>query len=182
MTILIDMDDVLVNTTEAWVAHLNALFGTHVEYEKLSSFDVSLPFAPHTREEVYATQAHEEFWRRSEPLPGAVEAVTKLKEKGHRLYVVSNSQYVALQVKMEELLFRYFPCFTWKDVILTACKQMIRGDVLIDDAPHNLTGGEYEKLLFTAPHNRTLDAAAAGLIRVNDWSETLSWLEEHGEG
>ena len=30
MTILIDMDDVLVNTTEAWVAHLNALFGTHV--------------------------------------------------------------------------------------------------------------------------------------------------------
>ncbi len=176
MTVLIDMDDVLVNTTEVWVQHLNALFGTSVHYEDLTSFDVSLPFRPHTREEVYATQAHAEFWRRATPMPGAVAAVEAIKKAGHRVFVVTNSQYVCLQVKMEELLFRYFPMLTWSDVILTACKQMIKGDVLIDDAPHNLAGGDYEKLLFTAPHNRAFNAASAGFTRVNTWPEALQKL------
>jgi hypothetical protein len=43
---------------------------------------------------------------------------------------------------------------------------MIRGDVLIDDGIHNLEGGDYKKILFTAAHNRNYDAEANGMIRV----------------
>lgn len=46
---------------------------------------------------------------------------------------------------------------------------MIRGDILIDDAPHNLVGGDYVKILMTANHNRSYDASANGMIRVIDW-------------
>lgn len=55
---------------------------------------------------------------------------------------------------MDNVLFRYFPMFTWDDVIITAHKQLINGDVLVDDGVHNLVGGSYEKLLMDAPHNR----------------------------
>ena len=53
--------------------------------------------------------------------------------------------------------------------VLTADKRLVRGDVLIDDGVQNLVGGDYEKLLYTQPHNRAFDAAAAGMTRVNDW-------------
>lgn len=48
---------------------------------------------------------------------------------------------------------------------------MIRGNVLIDDGPHNLIGGEYRKILYDAPHNQGLDAEGNGMIRVRNWDE-----------
>ena len=48
---------------------------------------------------------------------------------------------------------------------------MVRGDVLIDDAPHNLVGGEYAKILFDRPHNRSFDHVANDALRVNTWEE-----------
>ena len=48
---------------------------------------------------------------------------------------------------------------------------MIRGDVLIDDGLHNLIGGDYRKILFDSPHNRSFDAEGNGMIRVHNWDE-----------
>ena len=62
-------------------------------------------------------------------------------------------------------------------MIITSRKQLIRGDVLIDDGIHNLEGGDYAKILVTAPHNIDYDAEANGMIRVKDWDEILSAVE-----
>ncbi|MBO5639771.1 MAG: hypothetical protein J5916_07690 [Oscillospiraceae bacterium] len=56
-------------------------------------------------------------------------------------------------------------------MIITSRKQLIRGDVLIDDGIHNLEGGAYIKILMTAPHNRNYDAEANGMIRAHHWAE-----------
>ena len=83
--------------------------------------------------------------------------------------------------KMNDLLFRYFPFLTWNQVIITANKQMIRGDVLIDDGIHNLEGGDYVKILMTAPHNKSYDAEANGMIRVSNWAEIEKILSHLAE-
>ena len=62
-------------------------------------------------------------------------------------------------------------------MIITGRKQMIRGDVLIDDGIHNLEGGEYRKILFTAPYNRDYNAEANGMIRVNTWEEAVRVID-----
>ena len=43
--------------------------------------------------------------------------------------------------------------------------------ILIDDGIHNLLGGEYKKILMSAPYNKTFDAEANGMIRVRNWAE-----------
>ena len=45
------------------------------------------------------------------------------------------------------------------------------------DGVHNLEGGDYAKILVTAPHNIDYDAEANGMIRVKDWDEILSAVE-----
>ena len=60
---------------------------------------------------------------------------------------------------------------------MTRRKQLIRGDVLIDDGIHNLEGGAYKKILFTAPHNRHYDAEAHGMTRVNNWEEAVRIID-----
>jgi 5'(3')-deoxyribonucleotidase len=106
-------------------------------------------------------------------------------DEGHEVYIVTATEIEHVEEKMKKLLFRYFPFLDWGQVIITRRKQLIRGDILIDDGIHNLEGGDYRKILFTAPHNRSYDARANGMIRVDTWEEAVrvidGWTKRPGE-
>ena len=171
MTILVDMDDTIEQLLRAWVRGVNEKYGRDVDYEDVDSWDVSAAFPGLTRAQVYEIPMQRGFWKTVEPVPGAAEALKRLMDAGHQVYIVTATLQESIPEKMNDLLFRYFPFLTWDQVIITANKQLIRGDVLIDDGIHNLVGGDYVKILMTAPHNRAFDAEGNGMIRVHDWEE-----------
>ncbi len=171
MTILVDMDDTIEQLLKAWVNSVNEKYGRNAVYEDIVSWDVSAAYPGLTREQVYGVTMQSGFWKTVEPMPGAAEALQRLMAAGHKIYIVTATPYESVHEKMTDLLFRYFPFLSWKQVILTENKQLIRGDVLIDDGVHNLEGGEYVKILMTAPHNRNYNAEANGMIRVHGWTE-----------
>lgn len=74
-------------------------------------------------------------------------------------------------MKLNKVLYKYFPYFTHNDVIITSQKQLVRGDILVDDAPHNLEDGDYFKILFDASHNQSYNAAENDMIRAYNWDE-----------
>ena len=80
---------------------------------------------------------------------------------------------------MKGLLFRYFPFIDWDHVIISSRKQMIRGDVLVDDAPHNLEDFEGNRILMDAPHNRSCRAALKNILRVHGWQEVYDIILQH---
>ena len=171
MTILVDMDDTIEQLLQAWVEGVNSAYGRSVAYEDIRSWDVSAAYPGLTWEEVYAIPMRPGFWKTVKPIPGAAEGLQRLIAAGHKVYIVTATPFASVPEKMDELLFRYFPFLSWENVIITGNKQMIRGDVLIDDGVHNLEGGDYRKILMTAPHNREYDAEAHGMTRVSSWAE-----------
>ena len=171
MTILIDMDDTIEGLLKAWVNRVNTKYGRSVSYEDITSWDVSAAFPGLTREQVYAVLLEKGFWKAVEPIPGAAEVIQHFMDAGHEVFIVTATPYESVTEKMTEVLFRYFPFLSWNQVIIASRKQLIRGDVLIDDGVHNLEGGDYIKILMTAPHNRNYDAEANGMIRVHHWAE-----------
>lgn len=174
MRILIDMDDVMEQLLVGWVTYLNARYGTNSAVSDVKHWNVSLAFPTLTHEQVYAAPLDDAMWDLVPPMPGAVEAVKQLMDEGHDVYVVTASDWQTLPAKMEKVLFRYFPYINFDHVIITKNKHIIKGDVLIDDGPHNLAGGEYRKILFTAPHNLAFDEKTVGAVRVNNWDEALT--------
>ncbi len=181
MTILVDMDDTIEQLLPAWIQGLNEKFDRHVACEDVLSWDVDDAYPDLTHEQILSVPMEPGFWSTVEPVPGAVEALQRLMDAGHEVYIVTATLLENIPEKMNDLLFRYFPFLSWNQVIITHDKQMIRGDVLIDDAVHNLEGGDYAKLLMTAPHNKNYDAEANGMIRVNNWAEieaVIAALEE----
>lgn len=158
LTILVDMDDTIENLAEAWVAYLNARHQTSTSLSDITDWDISKAFPTLTKEQVYAPLFEDTFWSWVKPMKGASETLQKLIADGHTVLIVTTSNYQTLAAKMEQVLFHYFPFLTWNDVIITAHKQLIKGDVLVDDGIHNLEGGDYFKILMTAPHNRNYDA------------------------
>lgn len=172
MRILVDMDDVLEQLVAGWVAYINHKFGTDTKAEDVKDWDISLAFPTLTKEQVYCPEFDDDFWDWVKPMPGADEALRKLIADGHEIIVVTASYYQTLKAKMDRVLFRYFPYLNFeKNVIITFNKQLIDGDVLIDDGPHNLTGGRYRKILFDTNHNRKFDEASVGAVRAHNWNE-----------
>ena len=177
LKILIDMDDTIEHLLVAWVDYINQRYGTHVKYEDVTQWDLHVAFPTLTNKQLHSLLEEDGFWKTVKPMDGAAETIQWMMEQGHHVYIVTASAYRTITPKMEYVLFKYFPFLTWDNVIITKHKQMIDGDVLIDDAPHNLVGGKYVKILMDAPHNRSFDAEANGMCRIRNWDEAKSVIE-----
>ena len=171
LTILVDMDDTIEQLLQAWVRGANETYNRNVAYDDITSWDVSAAYPGLTWEQIYAIPMQPGFWKTVEPMEGAAEALQRMIAAGHEVFIVTATPYEVMFEKMSEVLFRYFPFLTWDQVIVTSRKQLIRGDVLIDDGIHNLEGGQYRKILMTAHHNLYYDAEANGMVRVRTWEE-----------
>lgn len=178
MVILIDADGVLENLTQEWVLYLNEKYKTSVKYEDVREWDMTLSFPGLTREQVYGAELEPELYQRLKPMKNAPEYVKKLIDEGHTVYVVTNTPYQIVKEKMENVIFKYFPYLSQKNIIITSEKQLISGDILIDDGVHNLLGGNYFKLLMSAPYNEHFDAEKNGMFRVNDWDDIMNVISE----
>lgn len=178
LTILVDMDDTIEGLVDAWVRWLNTYNGTSVQRNDITDWEITSFFPQLTAEEVYAPLEVNDFWKTVRPFEDAQKYLQRLISDGHKVFIVTASDYRTLPSKMENVLFKYFPMFTWNDVIITSHKQLVKGDVLVDDGVHNLLGGDYEKLLMDAPHNRSFDAEKNGMKRVMNWQEAYTQICE----
>lgn len=180
LTILVDMDDTLEDLCTPWVQYLNEKYGTVVTTDDIKDWHIAKVFPTLTREQVFEPLATEKFWERVKPLPKAYEDICKLKYDGHRIFMVTASDpIISVPMKLEKVLFRYFPFFSCNDVIITTQKQMIRGDVLVDDAPHNLENGNYKRILMNAPHNRFFYEKSIGAARACDWNTVYRLISKY---
>lgn len=181
LTILVDMDDTIEDLCTAWVGYLNDVYGTSVSPDDIDEWDMTRFFPTLTPKEIYGALLKKKLWERVKPLPGAAEYLQKLIADGHEVVVVTASHPQTVGVKLNNVLFKYFPFFRQKDVIVASKKQLVMGDVMIDDGQHNLIGGTYKGFLMTAPHNRNYNAEANGLIRVNNWPEIYELIRRMAE-
>lgn len=171
LTVLIDMDDTIEELVVAWVEYLNTKYGTNVDPNSINDWNMRNFFHDITQNQLYSALEDEALWRMVKPKPDAVKYVKKIIDDGHDVFIVTSSHYKTIVQKMDHVLFTYFPYITWDNVIITSHKQMIKGDVLIDDGVHNHVGGEYFSILMDAPHNRLFDAESNNMLRVTSWPE-----------
>ena len=174
MRILIDLDDVLFPLLEPWVFSLNAKYCTNVLPSEITSWDIAKFFPTLTIDQVFQPLFNELFWKRLKPIPGAVETVKRFIQEGYNVSVVTASYHETISWKMNNL-FKWFPFLKWDDVIVTHNNKTIKGDILIDDAPQNLIGGDYEKILFRTHSNIQFDITGKDIWEVYGWDEVY-WL------
>lgn len=180
LTILFDADDTVENLCDCWIALLNERYGTSVKIEDVTDWDITLAFPTLTKQQIFDILQDEELWKNLEPMPGSQRVLQKWFDQGYQLYMVTASDYRTCKVKVERIL-EMFSFLDWEHIIFTSNKQMIRGDILIDDGIHNLLGGEYFKILFNRPHNKGLDVEKYSVHRSDTWDDIDALVQEFAE-
>lgn len=172
--ISIDYDEVLFPFLEPLLKELNETHNLNAKVTDIKGWNIE-SYLPLTRTQVFAPTHNDNFWKRIQPKEDAVWFVDKIIKDGCDIQVVTSSFYKNVKPKIERLL-KCFP-LEWKNVIITSNKQRIITDVLIDDAPHNLRGGNYIKFLIDMPHNQIDLDKENEMIRVNNLREVYELLQ-----
>ena len=181
LTVLVDIDDTIEYLLKAWIDWLNANHNTSVRYEDITDWDISLFFPTLTTDEIFYPIHQQDFWKGVEPMPDAIKYLKRLIDDGFFVYLCTSTDYRNIKPKYEYIIQKYFPYISWDQVIVASQKQMINADVLIDDGVHNLFGGNYYKILFTAPHNRAFDTKTHGITRADNWEEVYKIVCEYAD-
>lgn len=175
--ILVDIDDVLEDLCSAWVDWLNNKYDLSVSVDDIDEWDISKFFPYLQKVKVFEPLYQEHFWYTVRVKPGAKEYLKRLYDEGFNIYLCTSTDYRNVRPKYEAIVERYFPFIKWKKIIVTNNKQLINGNVLIDDGVHNLENGNYKKILMSAPYNRSYDAKSNGMVRVENWEEAYLAIE-----
>ena len=170
LIILCDADDTLEDLLPYWLDELNQTYGYNVKKDDVKSWNLKAAYPTLTQQQIDAPVFGDELWSKITPVKDSSYYLQRLIEDGHNVYIVTAANYQSIEAKVNRLL-EIFPFFHWKKIITTWDKQLIKGDVLIDDGIHNLIGGDYVKLLFDQPHNRNINEENYDIIRVHSWAE-----------
>lgn len=175
----IDMDDTIENLLIYWVEMLNETYGTNVNWKDIKGWIVSDYFPTLTNDQVIGMLSNEELWRRVQPKSDAQRYVKQLIDEGYPVYICTSSHFGTVEMKMKEVLFKYFPYLKWSQVIVCAKKQICNFDILIDDYYKNLIDGPYKGILITTPANKDEDLSKYPyIIRKDNWEEIYKYIKE----
>ena len=79
MIILVDMDDTIEELLPAWCRWLNKYYGTSVNPDNITDWEVAKFFPELTIEQVFSPLIdNSSFWKTVKPKPGAVKYLKKL--------------------------------------------------------------------------------------------------------
>lgn len=181
LTILVDMDDVMEDLLPAWIAVLNKRCGKNVFIGDVTEWNFDNLYPELTSLEIRSVLSDYDVWSMVRPKSGAPEFLKRIMDEGHNVYVVTAAHPDTMPYRWSEVIAEYFPFIKATHIISCYHKQMIRGDVLIDDGPHNLEGGEYFKILMDAPHNRAVDERGIGAVRAKNWQDVYEFIQKLAE-
>ena len=183
-TILVDIDDTLVETLQSWIRWLNFKHHLMVKYEDIQVWEMQVAFPSLTRNQIMWPLYQKTFWKEVVPKAGAVEYLKKLIDDGHNVYICSASCPTTISVKVKDCLFKYFDYLKLDQLIFTTNKQLINADFCIDDGIHNLIDAPYRGILISTPYNKLIKETEyeQDMVRVNSFKEAYEFIKEQANG
>lgn len=175
--LLIDCDDTIENFCEVWIAELNKKYNTNYSLDDIVEWDFSGLFPGVAKSELLNVIEVKEFWKKVRVKKNAQAAILTLSVL-YDIYLVSAGTFSSMQNKLECIIKKYFWFIPESHVICCSDKWLLNGDYLVDDNPDNLIQGNYEKILFSASHNKKFNCEEFNVRRFDDWFDIARFLVE----
>jgi 5'(3')-deoxyribonucleotidase len=161
---LIDCDEVLVDLNGVWLEAINKKHNLNIKREDLISWDIGTITG--LGDDVFKIFNEIPLYRVAQPIRENVEAVNRLQDAGHIIYLVTAMDPKFAQDRVLWLK-EHMPWFDKFKLIISRDKSLLEADVIIDDAAHNIVPNRSRiRVLVDAPYNRGIDET--GIIRVKD--------------
>jgi 5'(3')-deoxyribonucleotidase len=162
------MDSVIVDLMSEWYNRYNNDYNDDLTVDRVLDWDAHSYVKAECAGRIYDYLKQAGMFENLLPLPHAVEVLERLAQRFDIVIVSSAPSSIAYREK-EEWVLRHLPFISRDNLIFAHRKDLILGDLLFDDAPHNLQAFMRTGRIAVAmdyPYNREVSCP-----RVADWLE-----------
>lgn len=178
MVLAIDMDNVLCNLQEVVVNLFNERYGTSYTLDDFTSYDVAQILPQNEAILMQKMYGESNLYGNVKPLKHAQNAIEKLINAGHQVYVVTDAIPKTYGEKVEWLHFN-FPQIDDGHIVAMKHKHRFKCDVMIEDNLSNLLANPYyDRICFDYAWNRDVNDWAYDIQRVSNWNEALDVINK----
>lgn len=176
-----DLDGVVVDSPQKVVLYINERLGLNLTMDNFTTYCMEDALPDQYKWIVSAAFKDPEMWRTVKLIDGAYDTIKKLYEEGHEIWFVTSSLPSNLRKKINHLArnLDFLPKdYVWLHTINTQNKQLIRLDVLADDALFNLVSDRtYASICFDMPYNQTDDWLIPNFYRAYGWHDVYGYIK-----
>ena len=177
LQIVFDIDGVLADTQTEILARYNKEYGLNYSLNDITCWNLEKIQKPGTDMIKYFKEPG--FFASLKPVKGAQEIIECLSSIGDELFVATSSPIEGL---VDKVLWvrEHFPQIPSDNICLITRKDILCGDIILDDALHNLHPTNFKyPIVFDRPWNRK---GGNGFIRVYDWYHFYEVVQKIREG
>lgn len=184
-TICVDVDDTVANLLPAWLGRYERDSGHSLKPEDITSWSLSDFVLPEFKQKIYEYLNDPSIYDEVYPYDDTQWGIEKLREMGHRVVFATATPNATAGRKLRWLIEHgylqvehpEYPYLFHRDYVEVSDKSLLRGDVLIDDGPHNIQDFRGLGILMSRPHNLSFDWP----LRVTDWESIVRLFQKWGE-
>ncbi len=179
MDILVDLDGVVIDLLPVWVDRYNKEYNDSLKVGDIVSWDLDKYVKKECGTSIYKYLADPSLYDEAEPIRGSFEAIESLRLNGHRIIFATSATNGTRGRKLKWLVDHgYLPELpgqkTQKEYVEIYSKYLLKADILIDDADHNIEQFTGLGLLFDAHHNKD----SKHPLRMRSWPEICDFILE----
>lgn len=177
MKIILDMDDVLCHFVDSWLCFYNTMTGKCGKKCDIKSWDVR----PYIGDDIYEYLVYAEVYSEAKPNVDAQKYTRKWLSEGHQIVVATRAlNYIAAAEKIKWVQ-EHFPHLADKLHIVTGdTKHWLGGDIMVDDAFHNLLFFDGHRIVMNQPWNESSDLLHEyKYYRAFSFADIDTFIKEH---
>ncbi len=174
LRILVDLDGIVADLLPAWLALYNRDWLDDLRPEQITTWDLHPHVKPACGRRMDEFLRYPGLFLGLPEIPAAVDALRRLQGDGHDILLVSAPPCPGAAAEKLRWVRQHLPFLGVERLVLTSRKEVVAGDVLIDDSPANLfayrAAYPLAKLATIGyPYNSEVPA---GTLRAEGWRDT----------
>lgn len=174
--VLMDLDGVVIDLEPKWFSIYNERWGDNLDPRGNREWDLLKVVKPESGRDIYNILDMDGFFRDLPAYEGALDGLKTLTRFTD--VVVLTSALDNPNAAKDKLLWirEYAPFIKKGNVIITPRKDLVHGDIMVDDSPNNLKKTlAKHKIVYDHPYNRKVKDAE----RVHNWDELIEAIRRY---
>lgn len=170
-SIAIDMDEVLADPIDRFIQLYKRDYNLEITLDEMYDKEIYQILPPAISHKWYEYANEKGFFRNLKVIPDSQQIVQELME-AYDVFIVSSAMEFRNSLEDKyDWLAEHFPFIGWKNIMFCGQK-IVNTDLMIDDRTKNFAHFAGRKLLFSSPHNLTIE----GYERVDTWKDVAEKL------
>lgn len=173
MILCVDIDNTINNLQDAVIKLFNERYNSSYTIDDFTEYNVENVLSVTDAMVMQSMYGEDGLYNNVRPINGAQDALQKLINEGHTIYLVTDAIPSTYDEKIKWVK-HFFPFIDAAHIVAMKHKHLFKCDIMIEDNMQNLLAGvHYHRVCVDYPWNRNVTDYVYGIHRCSSWKQIV---------